>query len=198
MMKRAIYIFILCLFCASAWGQTFSFTERQFFEAINLDYVGLEQVKKAVSDNDYSTAKRAYIEYLKQRSMPKWFFDWKDFLKPETRKPNSDLRYANRYANNELVSCSIWHQFGKTVNWKLNPTENNYAEWTWQLNRHYFWITLGAAYWDSGEEKYAKAFVSQLNSWINQCKRPNDNGNYLGNENNPYVCLMGAINSNET
>ncbi|MBR6917296.1 MAG: leucine-rich repeat protein [Clostridia bacterium] len=26
----------------------------------------------------------------------------------------------------------------------------------------------------------------------------NDNGNYLGNENNPYVCLMGAINSNET
>lgn len=179
MIKRTLIVFILCLLCASAWGQTFSFTERQFFEAIDLDNAGLEQVKKAAAANDFTKAKSAYIEYLKQRTKPVWTFDWRDRLKEKGLK-GANIKEADRYANNELVSCGIWHQFGRTINWMLNPTENNYSEWTWQLNRHYAWLTLGPAYWRSGDEKYARSFVSQLSSWIDQCKRPNDNGNYPG------------------
>ena len=38
----------------------------------------------------------------------------------------------------------------------------------WELGRHQYWVTLGQAYWISGDERYAEAFVEQLLSWIRQ------------------------------
>jgi hypothetical protein len=36
----------------------------------------------------------------------------------------------------------------------------------WELNRHQHFITLGIAYWLTGDEKYVDAFSSQIQSWI--------------------------------
>ncbi|MEP6637462.1 MAG: heparinase II/III family protein, partial [Acidobacteriota bacterium] len=38
----------------------------------------------------------------------------------------------------------------------------------WELNRHQHFVLLGQAYWLSNDERYAKAFVSHLESWMNQ------------------------------
>ncbi len=48
----------------------------------------------------------------------------------------------------------------------------------WQLGRHGFWNTLGHAYRATGDETYAKAFADQLEGWVTDCPRPDDNGNY--------------------
>ena len=174
-LNRVFLIIFGLLFCIRVFGQ--SVTDQQFFESINLDLDGLQPVKSCILSNDYVNAKKEYIKYLKQRESPVWYFDWDA---PDTQKRNTiaDLKEADRYANNELVSCGIWHQFGQIVDWRYDPTNNDYPEWTWQLNRHYDWIVLGSAYWNTGDEKYSKAFVSQLNSWLDQCKCPNDNGYY--------------------
>jgi hypothetical protein len=37
----------------------------------------------------------------------------------------------------------------------------------WELNRHQHFISLGIAYWLTGEQKYVDAFSSQVQSWIN-------------------------------
>ena len=37
----------------------------------------------------------------------------------------------------------------------------------WELNRHQHFISLGIAYWLTGEQKYVDAFSSQVESWIN-------------------------------
>lgn len=176
-MKKILCIIIFTLIGSLSFGQ--SITDAQFFDALDLNYAGLESVKACVKLKNYSGAQRAYVQYLKQRTTPKWYFDW-NAPESEKRKTGANIAKSNRYANNELISCGIWHQFGKTIDWTLNPTENHYNEWTWQLNRHEFWISLGYAYWNTGNEKYAKAFVSQINSWIEQCKRPKDDGNYPG------------------
>ena len=36
----------------------------------------------------------------------------------------------------------------------------------WELNRHQHFVTLGIAYWLTGESKYVQAFNSQIESWI--------------------------------
>ncbi len=161
----------------------------QFFEAVDLNLSGLEDVKSSFLVKDYSRAKKEYIKYLKSRRSPTWFIDW-NANSAVKKRTTVDIEEADRYVKNEMLSCGIWHKFNSSINWKYNPTNNLYNEWTWQLNRHYAWITLGRAYWRTGNEKYAKAFVSQLNSWINQCKRPQDDGNYPGS---PWRTLEAGI-----
>ncbi len=36
----------------------------------------------------------------------------------------------------------------------------------WELNRHQYWLALGRAYWLSGDERYRRAFIEQLESWM--------------------------------
>ncbi len=61
--------------------------------------------------------------------------------------------------------------------WPLEPwhkidirSENRLGDvkFTWELNRHQFWPTLGRAYWLSGDERYAREWLAQLESWVAQ------------------------------
>jgi hypothetical protein len=36
----------------------------------------------------------------------------------------------------------------------------------WELNRHQYFQTLGQAYWLTGDERYARAFVAHLEAWM--------------------------------
>jgi hypothetical protein len=44
----------------------------------------------------------------------------------------------------------------------------------WELNRHQHFITLGIAYWLTGEQRYVDSFISQIQSWIE--KNPRQHG----------------------
>ena len=152
-------------------------SDEQFFDALNLDYPGLEHVKDAVQKNNLDAAKCALVEHIKNREIPRWYFDWRD--RPRQADASGlDTAEADRYARNELVSVGVWHDFDDNIDWSINPMENQYAEWTWQLSRHPFWVTLGKTYWATGDEKYAKAFVFQMNSWVHGNPVPDDSGNY--------------------
>ncbi len=140
--------------------------EKFFSEVLNLDYPGLEGVKAAVSKKDWTAARTAYVKYLKTREKPVWSFDWRGFDKDSSRVAGYDRTAADQIASNCLTACSVPYQFGDHVNWSINPTELEYREWTWQLSRHPFWNTLGQAYWATGDEKYAKAFVNQMRGWV--------------------------------
>ena len=151
----------------------------QFFEALNLDYPGLEKVREAFEEGDLHRVKHEFVQHIKRRKMPRWHFDWRDRPK-QPRTGSADTHLADRYARNELVSVGVWHDFGDEIDWSINPMPNQYAEWTWQLSRHPFWVTLGRTYWDTGDEKYARAFVLQMNSWVKGNPLPEDSGNYRG------------------
>lgn len=76
--------------------------------------------------------------------------------------------------------------FGSPIDWNLEPVSGKRTRldhWskidylspevagdkkiTWELNRHAHFVTFGQAYWMTGDEKYAAAFVSQATSWMN-------------------------------
>ncbi|UCH36504.1 MAG: alginate lyase family protein [Armatimonadota bacterium] len=75
-----------------------------------------------------------------------------------------DTSAADRILERELTSVGVSHRFEGEVDWTLNPI--NYNEWPWQLNRHPFWRTLGQAYWDTGDERYAREFTAQMTHWV--------------------------------
>jgi hypothetical protein len=75
--------------------------------------------------------------------------------------------------------------FGSPVDWHLDPIAGRRAprrHWSripylrpeivgdhkviWELNRHQHFALLGQAYWLTGDERYARAFASQLTSWM--------------------------------
>ena len=57
-------------------------------------------------------------------------------------------------------------QFKNGINWAFYPGEDE--EFTFQMNRHRYWICLGQAYQMTGDEKYAECFVRQLLDWLNK------------------------------
>src|SRR4029453_1428746 len=38
----------------------------------------------------------------------------------------------------------------------------------WELNRHQYWLQLGRAYWLTGDSRYARAIVDQMESWLEE------------------------------
>ena len=53
--------------------------------------------------------------------------------------------------------------FDKEIVWDYKPGDD--PEFIFQFNRHRFFICLGQAYAMTGDENYAKAFVSQMTDW---------------------------------
>lgn len=57
-----------------------------------------------------------------------------------------------------------------SVHWSrvdfLNPAVAGDKKITWELNRHQYFMTLGRAYWYTGDELYARTFASHLESWM--------------------------------
>lgn len=60
-------------------------------------------------------------------------------------------------------------KFEGEINWLYQPADD--PEWIYAFNRMRFWISLGQAYAVTKDEKYAKAFASQLCSWVRSVKR---------------------------
>lgn len=139
-------------------------SDEDFFDIVNLDTPGLETVKADVMSGDISTAKSDFVSYLRHRE---YRFDWNN---ADNSRDNGsyDINEVTNTVNNLLLG----EQFGDTVIWTRNNTSLEYEEWPWGLSRHQYWIGLGRAYRDTGDERYARAFVSQLNSWIDQSPLP--------------------------
>lgn len=151
-------------------------TDAEFFDAINLDYGGLEKVKAAVETSDIAGAKHEFAQYLRNRKKPVWRPDWLAGLNRGKRNDKTDTREADRILQRDLPSVGVYHKYEGRIDWSLDPI--NYREWPFQLNRHSFWTTLGLAYLATGEEKYVEEFVYQMTDWVKQCPVPiNDSGN---------------------
>lgn len=75
-----------------------------------------------------------------------------------------------------LGTPPAWHfdpisgRSAPSVHWSLLEAKNGTAfadkKMIWELNRHQYFVTLGQAFWLTGDEKYAQAFVLHLSDWL--------------------------------
>jgi len=156
-------------------------SDAEFFAALDLGLPALSAVQAAVAADDWPAARRAFAQYLRQRTTPRWHVEPQQRPRHASRPAGVDTRAADRVVAHELTSCGIAHQFGPDIDWSINPTPLRYPEWTWQLSRHAIWVSLARAYWATGDETYAREFTAQLRDWISDNPVPvNASGNHVG------------------
>ena len=135
-------------------------TDAQFFEALNLEYPGLERVRAAVRAGDLKQAKHALAAYYRQRTGVPWTFN------PHQIDRNVE---GGERAVAGVADMVASKGFGRRMpngdlQWIDNPERR-------ASRRGYWFDALGKAYWATGDERYARLVVaaSQL---IRQCPRP--------------------------
>jgi len=147
-------------------AQTLS--DRAFLASFNLD-----EVLEPLQQGDTLAAQEALLAHYGQRVTPGW---------PAFPEVISDqeikiyqLSQAELIARAEAVleNRPYYGLFDEplltpagTIDWSSDPNPSDSLEGLWLLNRHSWWPVLALAYAQTGDERYATAFVSQMLDWI--------------------------------
>lgn len=134
---------------------------RAFFELVDLDYPGLQAVKAAVHSADYTQAGERLVQYYKTRTKPGWYWDG---VPERPIWTHHDDASADEILARRFTVLTKTVQLDGKVDWAVNPVGDR--EWTWLLNRHQFFQTLGLAYVRTGDAKYAEDFSDLVSDWV--------------------------------
>ena len=136
--------------------------EREFFAEHVADGVPKERAA-------FAAYVRAHVD--PKRTTPEW---------PPT---GARLAAAKAVAENAMAwrfkTCGVTHQYGVgKIDWRYNPTYNDYKEYVWQLGRHYFLTDLAAYASATNDPRAAEAWCGIIGSWIRQatCDEPRKSG----------------------
>lgn len=145
---------------------------------IDHTFPGMEKIPALLAADNLAAAEAAFAAALRASLKPEMYFRI-PYYPPENvwlADGESEEEAAERLARGEIIVCGIPHNFGaQGIRFEVNPTPNQYREWTAQINRHHEWRMLGHLYRETGDEKYARLFVDLFTSWRAQCECP-DNG----------------------
>lgn len=156
---------------SAATGQRFNSNSELLLSRINLNAPGLENVKELQDNAEEAT--RALLKYYKHRISVKHPIE-RSLRRDDIRNVASakDIEVAENALKHIFVGQPAYppHFCGEDINWNTRPVPD--MEWVWQLNRMSFWESMGRAYWQTGDEKYAREWAAQLIDWT--LKNPND------------------------
>lgn len=133
------------------------------FQNLNLDYKGLEKVKKAYQNGDLHKAGELLLEYYKTSNPAQ-----------RLKKDQPKLSQKTTTAADSIISDIYTFQnvAGKVprlenghLKWSHNGPEDD-IEWAWALNRHYPVAYLLPHYFETGNPEYAKYIDSFTKDWI--------------------------------
>ncbi|WP_316789581.1 heparin-sulfate lyase HepC [Pedobacter frigoris] len=167
MQLKTIISICSLLFCTAISVAQDAPVQKESFEAINLNYPGLEKTNQLFTAGKYNDAAKALLEYYRKKSNTKE----PDFSNAE--KP-ADIHQPIDKLTQEMADKSLLHQFqphkgygyfdyGKDINWQLWPVKDN--EVRWQLHRVKWWQAMALVYHATGDEKYAREWIHQYSDW---------------------------------
>ncbi|MCX7825137.1 MAG: heparinase II/III family protein [Verrucomicrobiae bacterium] len=149
-------------------------TDAEFFANLDLDLPALTAVKEAVGANNLTAAKAALAAHLRSRMTPRWTVDWRQpaFRDKKNRPSRRTLEAAQKALEHKFDYTKGPGQkgtldFGPKIDWTANPTagEARTHLWNESLNRHFHFRALADAYWQTGDDKWAKEIANQILDW---------------------------------
>jgi heparinase II/III-like protein len=124
---------------------------------LDMQHPGLAAARARLEAGDEAGALRAVVDHFRQRTSPTYLFDASDVAAFEDDEVVAEA--------DQICAHFIYgYALGPEIDWHFNATidSSRDPEWLWSLVRHNFWATLARAYAISGDEKYAREFVRQL------------------------------------
>jgi len=130
---------------------------KTLFARLDFTHPGLAEARSRLSSGDEQGALRAVIDHFRTRTSPTYLFDEADIAAFDDQEV---IQEADQICAHHIFGYDL----GPVIDWHYNPTVDSSRdpEWMWSLARHNFWATLARAYALSGDEKYAREFVQQL------------------------------------
>lgn len=130
---------------------------------LDMSRPGMDKVSELRAQNNDSLAAEALLDYFRTRNGVK-------SIGVDASNPHlSDDE--QRWADEALEHKFFVHQgyqpsffYGDDINWQYWPVKDN--ELRWQLHRTKWWVPMGKAYRITGDEKYAREWVTQYRDWI--------------------------------
>ncbi|MDB5319825.1 MAG: heparinase [Phycisphaerales bacterium] len=128
------------------------------------------------------------LKYMARRAGPVYFYNgrqlprYADFVNqilPQevaSTLDKADAILAHRFPE-QINSESYTVQLGTAIDWDVAPRTTDNPDFLHSLNRHGFWRDLGIAYRVTGDGRYVRELVAQLQSWSAQTpalKNPDD------------------------
>ena len=166
-------------------------TDAEFFAAWDLDRPGLEAVKAAVANGDYSQAKAALKGYFLNRRKPLWRTNHWQMPTNATGRPEQHTLY--KQAEDALAHRFYDWQFGEKIDWNCYPMRTPAGaidhEFSPSPVNFYHSRTLGKLYWFSLDERYAKEFCDEILDFIPNWPPPE---NYTNDAPCPWRKLRSA------
>ena len=138
---------------------------------LDLDAPGLEKVK-AAANNPTAAATELLAHYRNRTSVKHPIARAPVGPSAENIATEKDIQAADDALKHIFVGQPAYpsHFCGDDIDWATNPYPDK--EWVWQLNRMTFWEAMGRAYRQTGDEKYAQEWGTQLIGWT--VKNPRD------------------------
>lgn len=137
--------------------------EKDLFELINLDYKGLEEVKKLHETGKDTEAVQALLKYYQNRTgvnNPDVNLSRISISKEDQAMADDALEH--KFFSHEGFKPSLF--YGKDIDWNYWPVKDN--ELRWQLHRLKWFMPMGKAFRLTGDEKWAKEWTLQYLDWI--------------------------------
>ena len=166
-------------------------SDKAFFRKIDLKLRDLWEVRTALGQKDFNRGKVFFVAHLRKRKLPKFFLDSEErgellkVIDESGESKEATIRRANEISEHNFQFLVPDLRLADKVDWLSNLIDGKRWEikyWRdidyssderigdvrqiWELNRHQYFVTLGKAYWYTGDEKYAREFVSQMRDWI--------------------------------
>ncbi len=162
------------LFSQPAWQQMNSVEQlysaypekvKYIFDNLDLNFPGLEKVRKAVEKGDQVKAGKLLLHYYENSETAKRLH--KDIPKASNRRvseADSSLMDTYTFQN---VAGRVPRLPDGHLKWSHNGPEND-IEWAWALNRHYPVSGLLSAWFETGNPEYASYIDQFTKDWIIQ------------------------------
>jgi hypothetical protein len=174
MRLKKLFLILSCFVSQVTWGQTnwqkiqtvdevyaaYPDQIKSIFQNLDLNYSGLEEVKKAYDANNIPQACKDLLTYYSKSKRV-----LKD-LPPTSQKTTAvaDSILQDTYTF-QLVSGKVPHQTDGHLKWDYKGPEND-MEWAWALNRHYPTKDLLDAYSETGNPTYVRYIDQFTKDWI--------------------------------
>lgn len=161
-----------------------SIIDDRLFDVINLNYPGLEQVKKYYEEDELYYAAYELLKYYRNRSNIENPFV--NLINPSATSTEISMAdqaldyrfYIRNFQETTENGLDIYYSFKDTdsINWNYVPEDVKDQEFRYQLHRHQWMLPQAKVYGVTKEEKYFISWKEVYQDWLKKYPSEEANG----------------------